>query len=167
MTNRVWPSSDSSRWKLHTHPPSANSNTRERGASISRTTIENRLAQRHAVADGQVLQLGDDVVGVVDTGAEQVLEHGVAVQPAAVLAELDQPRPDLFGGGVDGDGARVDTTLCAGNRSSTGRTAVASSSRVPKGQVPRAAHQVVEAEHTQRCDCSAPPPPTGGRFRHP
>ena len=42
----------------------------------------------------EVLPLGADGFGVVDIQAHEVLEEVVAVEAAAVLAELHQPRPD-------------------------------------------------------------------------
>ena len=43
------------------------------------------------------------LVGVVDVDADEVLKPGVGVEAGAVLADLDQPRPDDVGRRVDGD----------------------------------------------------------------
>ena len=49
------------------------------------------------------LPLRPPPVGVAHPGADEVLEHGVAVEAAAVLAELDDPRPDGLDRRVDRD----------------------------------------------------------------
>ena len=45
-----------------------------------------------------------DLVSAVDAEATEVLEPVVAVEAASLGPELDDPRPDLFGPGVDRDG---------------------------------------------------------------
>ena len=58
------------------------------------------------LAGAQVLPLGVHAVGAADVEAGQVLERVVGVEAAAVLADLDEPRPDGLGGGAHRDGVR-------------------------------------------------------------
>jgi hypothetical protein len=55
-----------------------------------------------AIAGGEVLPLLADLVGAMDVQPDQVLQPVVAVHAAAVLADLHQPGPHLFGRGGDG-----------------------------------------------------------------
>jgi len=55
------------------------------------------------VADLDVLPLGHDPIRAVDVAADQVFEEVVAVEPAAPLSKLGDPRPDLAGRGSNGD----------------------------------------------------------------
>ena len=67
---------------------------------------ERALPQRYAIADVQLLQLGHDPIGAVNIESEDVLQSVVAVQAAAPLPHLDEPRPDGGGRSRDCDGAR-------------------------------------------------------------
>jgi len=59
----------------------------------------------YAVSDFKALKLGENAIGIVDITSKEVLEPGVAVESAASLPDLDEPGPDVVGGGVDGNGA--------------------------------------------------------------
>jgi hypothetical protein len=59
----------------------------------------------HLVPHADVLPVGDDAIRAVDVAAHQVLEEVVAVEPTPPLPQLGDPRPDLIGGGANGDGA--------------------------------------------------------------
>ena len=70
-------------------------------------------------ADRDALPRGHDPVGAVDVAADEVLQRVVAVEAAAPLPELRDPRPDVGGAGVDRDGpgrgqVRVRDELVAG-----------------------------------------------------
>ena len=81
-------------------------------------------AVRYGVADLQVLQLGHDVVGATRAIAPHGDVHPVRCVPAGAVrweAHLHDPRPDLLGRGVDGDGSgrrpqRTRHDLVAGQR---------------------------------------------------
>jgi len=63
-------------------------------------------AHRNHVADLQVLELGDDLIGaraVKDT--KEAINPVVGVHPTPPVSHLHQPRPDLVGPGLDRDGA--------------------------------------------------------------
>jgi hypothetical protein len=57
------------------------------------------------IADHGVLPFGHDSVSAVDMAADQVFEEVVAVEPAAPLPQLGDPRPYLTGRSAHGDGA--------------------------------------------------------------
>lgn len=59
--------------------------------------------QSDHVALREVLVRRNDPVDVPDVGTDGPLEPVVAVEAAATLSELDEPRPDRLGGGVDLD----------------------------------------------------------------
>jgi len=59
------------------------------------------------VADVARLELGDDAIGVVYVGKGEVFQPRVAVESGTILTDLKDPRPNLLGGSVDGDGART------------------------------------------------------------
>lgn len=65
------------------------------------------LAERDDVADGERLELRHDRVDRPDVAANEVLQPVVAVEAAAALAQLEQPRPDRLGRRCDRDAARV------------------------------------------------------------
>ena len=67
---------------------------------------ERVLPERDAVADVQLLQLGHDPIGAVNVETEDVLQPVVAVQAAAPLPHLDEPRPDGGWWSLDCDGSR-------------------------------------------------------------
>ena len=56
----------------------------------------------NGVSDSHVLPLGVDGVCVVNMRADSAFEHRIAVEPAAVLADLRQPWPYCRNGCVDG-----------------------------------------------------------------
>jgi len=60
-----------------------------------------------AISSLQVLELGQDAIGVVNVTANQVFEPFVAVESAAPLTDLRQPRPDLIGWRADRDGLSI------------------------------------------------------------
>jgi hypothetical protein len=63
----------------------------------------------HPVPDLEgLLELRQDPVGAVHVTADEVLQPVVAVETAASLPELHQPRPDLGGRRMDGDRVRPD-----------------------------------------------------------
>ena len=73
------------------------------------------------LAGAQVLPLRMHAVGAADVEPGQILERVVGVEAAAVLADLDQPRPDCLGGRAHRDGVRrrvqrVGDQLVAGER---------------------------------------------------
>ena len=67
---------------------------------------ERVLPERDAVADVQLLELGHDPIGAVNVETEDVLQPVVAVQAAAPLPHLDEPRPDGGWWSLDCDGSR-------------------------------------------------------------
>jgi hypothetical protein len=79
-------------------------------------------AEPDQVAGRGVLVLGEDAIGAGDVATGQLLERVVAIEAAAALAQLDDPRPDRLGWGVDryGSSRRHPGTrdqLVAGHRS--------------------------------------------------
>jgi hypothetical protein len=61
---------------------------------------------RHAVAHGQVLELGQNRVGVVQAvQAQRALDRGIAVEAGPAIADLHDPGPDGRRRRGDGDGA--------------------------------------------------------------
>lgn len=63
------------------------------------------VGQPHGVADLEVLPLRMDDVGIADVGANGSFEQGVAVEARPILADLDQPWPDVVARSVDRDAA--------------------------------------------------------------
>ena len=73
------------------------------------------------VADREVLPLLPNLVCVVDAEPSEVLEPVIAVEAAAVLADLDEPAPHLVGRrfdrhGAGGDISRIGDQFVAGQR---------------------------------------------------
>jgi hypothetical protein len=62
-------------------------------------------SQSDLVADPDVRPLGHDAICTVDVTADQVFEKVVAVESAASLPQLGDPRPYVIGRGANGDGA--------------------------------------------------------------
>src|SRR6187402_1652520 len=60
----------------------------------------------HPVADLYLLKLGKYAVGIYHFTAYNVLEQFIAVETAAPLAQLNQPRPDAFSRRVNSDSTR-------------------------------------------------------------
>ncbi len=90
------------------------------------------LPQGDPIANLQLLELGHDPLGAVDVETEEVLQSVVAVEAAAPLAHLDEPRPDGGGRGVDCDGAGGDERG-PGHELVSGQPPAASSSSPPTG----------------------------------
>ncbi len=78
------------------------------------------LGQVHLVPDGEVLPPRLDPVRGVDAEPEQVLQHVVGVEPAAPLAQLDEPA-NTTSAGASTSIARVATRSARGIRPSPGR----------------------------------------------
>src|SRR6185503_20414857 len=49
----------------------------------------------HLVSDLEFLPLRDNFVSILHVAADQILEPGVAVEPATCLTHLDEPRPNI------------------------------------------------------------------------
>ena len=66
----------------------------ERAARLEAQDLQARRGvQQHGVAGLALLPLGVDAIGVAHAAAGEVLEPRVAVEAAAVLADLRDPRP--------------------------------------------------------------------------
>lgn len=63
------------------------------------------VGQPYGVAHLEVLPLRMDDVGVADVGSDGSLQQGVAVEARPILADLNQPRPDVVARSVDRHGA--------------------------------------------------------------
>jgi hypothetical protein len=104
--------------------------TRARPGSTMATIRPNLGMKVHHVADGDRLPLGNDPRGAVDVAAHQVFEKVIAVEPAASLAKLRDPRPHPPAPARTVT-ARVAVRSASGTSASPGSTTFNSSSVAP------------------------------------
>lgn len=61
--------------------------------------------QLHGIPSLNMLELGDDVIRIMQAAPDKVLKPGIAVEAAFILANLHEPGPDGLGGHPNGDPA--------------------------------------------------------------